>query len=136
MMSTSFVLLVLCNIISISFSRALIDKVHIIWCNHLDVGFHRGWDIDSCAWNEACTIHSVIDEYWHYYFPLTISIADRLQNEFNFTFNYLTFPYLMSLYLDCQENNEFNLKCPTEEAKLDTLNGVKNGYLWFNAFPF
>eukprot|EP01084_Bolivina_argentea_P099982 179632_1 len=137
------VLLILyCNINQLK-SRTLIDKVHVIFSNHLDVGYHRGWDTYSCAWNEACMIKSVLNEYWHYYWPLAISIADRLNNEFpnnitnkTITFNYMTFPYLMSLYLDCDPNNKMGLKCPTHEAKQIVLNGIKKGYIWFNAFPF
>ncbi len=42
----------------------------------------------------------------------------------------------MSLYLDCDPNNKWGLECPTKAAKEYVLNGVKNGHIWFNAFPF
>eukprot|EP01083_Nonionella_stella_P077773 212520_1 len=126
-----------CNIINRSLCKTLIDKVHVVFSNHLDVGYHRGWDLDSCAWNDACNISSVLNQYWHIYWPLAIAISKEVQNNPpNITFNYMTFPYMMSLYLDCDEQNKMNLKCPTKEQKDYVLQGVTEGRIWFNAFPF
>lgn len=121
------------------YAKEFVDTIHIVFSNHLDVGYHRGFDSVSCAKDKSCLIQSVLNEYWHVYFPLAIDVAERLENDFpdhNITYNWMTFPFLVSLYLDCQDDNKFGLKCPTKEAKNKFLDGVSKGYIWFNAFPF
>lgn len=117
-----------------------IDKIHLVFSNHLDVGYHRGYEGPSCAWNEACYVHAVLNEYWHYYWPLAVDIASRINNNKSndYTFQYMTFPYMLSLYLDCPKYGEklWGLKCPTQSEIDYLLNGFKNGYIWLNAFPF
>ena len=66
-------------------------------------------------------------------------MAQRIEKDFpnrNITYSWMTFPWLVSLYLDCMDNNQFGLICPSEEAKDRFLDGVSKGYIWFNAFPF
>ena len=130
-------------IVAVLCAKTKIDKVHVIFSNHLDVGYHRGLDIFSCAWNEACTLHTVMNQYWHHHIPFAIDVSNRLQREFpnahvnrSLTSNYMTFPWLLSLYLDCDPNNRMGLQCPSKDAREYVLNGIRNGHVWFNAFPF
>ena len=54
-------------------------------------------------------------------FSLAINVAERLEKDFpdhNITFSWMTFPYLVSMYLDCKDNNQFGLICPIKKQKI------------------
>lgn len=52
----------------ISSATAGVSKVHLVWMNHLDVGFTNN-------------IASVLNIYWHQYFPMAINTANEVNSK-------------------------------------------------------
>jgi hypothetical protein len=85
-----------------------IRSVHVVFMNHLDVGYN-GIPLTGF-------INNILNIYFHQYFPRAISIAQQMR-ELGGTdrFIYTTHPWLVSMYLDCPPNLNLSgivLQCP------------------------
>lgn len=107
-----------------------ITKVHVVFMNHLDVGYDG-------IYPEIGFINNVLNMYFKEYFPWAISLANSIKKwNPKLSFIYTTHPWLVSLYLDCPPNmvlNDVQLLCPSEE-EIDTMvNAIKSGYIAMHA---
>eukprot|EP00742_Colponemidia_sp_Colp-10_P005273 GILJ01005632.1.p1 GENE.GILJ01005632.1~~GILJ01005632.1.p1 ORF type:complete len:745 (+),score=92.80 GILJ01005632.1:37-2271(+) len=105
-----------------------IETAHIIFNNHLDVGFDGIDPIPGFARN-------VVNKYFDEYFPKAISVASELrrrggEERLVYTVNC----WLVSIYLDCPPNMGVN--CPAPEAVLAFRQAVSQGDITWHAFPF
>ena len=97
-----------------------IKNVHVVYSNHLDVGF-TNFAID------------VINDNFNEFFDRAIRTAEEAKS-INITYKYMTHCYLVSLYLHCPIG--MGLKCPSNEAKQRFIKAVQNGYIYWHSFPF
>ena len=111
-----------------------VNNVHMIFSNHLDVGF------DGIGYLGPSIALSVINKYFDDYFPLSIEIAHNLTTQHNLTFSWMTQSWLISMYLDCPPNFDYNgvsLHCPNDTMRDHIINnGIKKGIIYWHAFPF
>ena len=72
-----------------------INNVHVVFINHLDVGYDG-------IYPETGFIVNVLNRYFQEYFPRAINLA-KVIKQWNpkLSFIYTTHPWLVSLYLDC-----------------------------------
>ncbi|CAL1525888.1 unnamed protein product [Lymnaea stagnalis] len=113
--------------------NSFINKVHIVFMNHLDVGYADGIDAD------AGFIVQVLNLYLKEYFVRAINISRTLvQKGYTERFLYTTHPWLVSLYLDCPNITLLGepLKCPTQEEQDDFRRAVLEGHVNWHASPF
>lgn len=105
---------------------AEVDNVHVIFMNHLDVGY-------------ASFIANVINEYFQTYFPRAMRLAaeaELLRPDESFI--YTTHPWLVSFYLDCPSNlvlNQIKVQCPTQEQVANFTDSIKKGHIAWHAGP-
>ena len=109
-----------------------VTKVHVVFMNHLDVGYDG-------IWPETGFINNVLNMYFTVYFPRAISLASGI-NQWNpkLSFIYTTHPWLVSLYLDCPPNMVLNgaqLLCPLKEEVDAMIRAIKSGYIAMHAGP-
>ena len=108
-----------------------IKKVHIVFMNHLDVGYNG---IPSTGY-----INNVLNTYFHEYFPRAIRLAEEMEASYpEYGFIYTTHPWLISLYLDCPPNlilSDILLQCPTTDEIADFEDAIKKGYIAWHAGP-
>ncbi|KAK6980368.1 hypothetical protein BgiMline_021379 [Biomphalaria glabrata] len=112
---------------------AQITKVHIVFMNHLDVGYADGIDQDTGF------IVQVLNRYMTEYFVRAINISRTLiQDGYTEKFVYTTHPWLVSLYLDCPNITLIGgpLKCPSQEEQMEFRRAVYDGLITWHAFPF
>eukprot|EP01117_Protostelium_nocturnum_P008713 TRINITY_DN3123_c0_g1_i1.p1 TRINITY_DN3123_c0_g1~~TRINITY_DN3123_c0_g1_i1.p1 ORF type:complete len:723 (-),score=236.00 TRINITY_DN3123_c0_g1_i1:54-2222(-) len=116
-----------------------IKTVHIVWMNHLDIGFTIPGGI-------GYTIN-VVNKYFKEYFPLAVSIAETLRSKYPNADGprliYTTHPWLVANYLDCKnaglpilKNINVTLYCPTDDEVTKFKAAVKRGDITWHAFPF
>jgi len=107
-----------------------ITKVHVIFMNHLDVGYDG-------IWPDIGFINNVLNRYFIEYFPRAINLANGIKEwNSNLSFIYTTHPWLISLYLDCPPNmvlNGIQLFCPDKEAVDALISAIKSGYIAIHA---
>jgi hypothetical protein len=106
--------------------NADIQKVHIVYMNHLDVGY-------------AGLINEILNEYFQVYYPRAINIWNGLQKGgYVETFIYTTHPWLVAMYLDCPPNlvlSGVKLQCPNDAQKAAFIDAVKKGCITWHAGP-
>ncbi|XP_059146397.1 uncharacterized protein LOC131933931 [Physella acuta] len=110
-----------------------INKVHIVFMNHLDVGYSDGIDLD------AGFIVQVLNRYMTEYFVRAINTSRTLiQLGYTERFIYTTHPWLVSLYLDCPNITLLGvpLKCPSLAEQNDFRLAVLEGHIAWHASPF
>ena len=96
--------------------------VHVVFSNHLDIGF-------------ASTSANIVNEYFDIYFPAAVNITQTLrQIKYPDSYTWMTHSWLLSLYFDCPPN--MMLHCPTDEAKVNVTAAIKRGDISWHAFPF
>ncbi|XP_052801286.1 uncharacterized protein LOC128232002 [Mya arenaria] len=109
-----------------------IKDVHIIYMNHLDVGYNG-------ISPKIGFINNVINAYFTEHFPRALNLSDELkQGGYVETFIYTTHPWLLSLYINCPYNSSLNgimLKCPSNDDKLRMLKAIKLGDVSYHAGP-
>ncbi|CAL1525890.1 unnamed protein product [Lymnaea stagnalis] len=108
-----------------------IKKVHIVFMNHLDVGYYDGLDQD------AGFAVQVLNRYQSEYFVRAINISRNLINlGYTERFLYTTHPWLVSLYLDCPDIKLMGvqLKCPNKTEQDDFRKAVVEGHIAWHAF--
>jgi len=107
----------------------IIDKVHVVFMNHLDVGYNGIWPLTGF-------VNNVINTYFTVYFPRAINLAKIVKLDPTCSFIYTTHPWLVSLYLDCPSNlvlNNIKLSCPTKEEVNILIDAIKSGYIAMHA---
>ncbi|XP_041370965.1 uncharacterized protein LOC121384574 isoform X2 [Gigantopelta aegis] len=108
-----------------------IEKVHIIFMNHLDVGYNG-------IPKKTGFVNNVINTYFTEYFPRAINLSQELRKgEYVESFIYTTHPWLVSLYLDCPDLvlNQIPLKCPNATEKSAFKAAVQRGDIAWHAGP-
>ena len=132
--------------------------IHVIFSNHLDVGFNsRAWcdggSLQGCIGPEI-TVDGQLCRPWSYYvinanmntfLPRAAALATKLRNTTT-KFTYMTQPFIVSFFMDCLESGLTNwrdgtehgtllLECPSKET-MDLFHAaVLRGDIWWHAFP-
>jgi hypothetical protein len=98
-------------------------KVHVVYMNHLDVGFN-GQDKIGFTYN-------VVNLYFDKYFPLAVKVSEDIRKlPGNERFVYTTHSWLVSLYLHCPTNGIFH--CPTEDQRQSFIQTIQKGdVVWY-----
>lgn len=112
-------------------SADFVKKVHVIFMNHLDVGYDG---IKGTGF-----INNVLNQYFNVYFPRAIKVSEDLRDQgYVENFIYTTHPWLVSLYVDCPPEfwlNGIKLKCPSPEALSNFTKAVSRGDITWHAGP-
>ena len=108
---------------------ASITDVHIVYSNHLDVGFDGISPIPGFARN-------VVNRYLQVYFPRALETAANVSAITGGEQRYvwMTQCWLVSLYLSCPSGMGYN--CPSAEEVLLVREAIAKGTITWHAFPF
>lgn len=108
-----------------------ITRVHVLFMNHLDVGFSGGANYPELLG----FAHQVVDLYLNAYFPTALNTSAHFRDT-NSTerFVYTTKGWLVSLMLDCPVGMGF--RCPDQAAVQAFREGIVRGDISWHAFPF
>ena len=91
-----------------------IDRVHVVWMNHLDVGFTNN-------------IASVLNIYFHEYFTKAIETAKEVNRPGEPpVFRYTSHAWLLDIFLNCPKF--LGLECPIDRLSGDGKLGVTPDY--------
>ncbi|KAH3812032.1 hypothetical protein DPMN_140453, partial [Dreissena polymorpha] len=108
-----------------------IKTVHLIFMNHLDVGYSFNDDPGHLL--------TVINAYFTVYYPRAIQVALNLYVlGYQERFIYTTHPWLVSLYLDCPPNvvlSGIKLMCPDAQNVTNFIQVVQSGFITWHAGP-
>ena len=105
-----------------------IRRVHLIFSNHLDIGFHS--NLPDTPGNDAV----VLSRYFRDYFPAAIKTAADLQERGGpERYTYLTHSFLVSLYLDCPK--QLGIYCPSPDEITAFEDAVNRGDIVWHALP-
>ncbi|XP_074654954.1 uncharacterized protein LOC141908702 isoform X1 [Tubulanus polymorphus] len=108
-----------------------IKKVHVVFMNHLDVGYSVPGGIGFAA--------QVVNEYFTNYFKLAMKLSEQLRTEgFVEHFIYTTHPWLVSFYLNCPPGLIWAgvlIKCPNATEISTFKAAVKRGDITWHAGP-
>ena len=108
-----------------------IERVHVVFMNHLDVGFSGGTNYPELLGYAS----QVIDLYLNAYFPKAINASRTLREEGSEdAFVYTTKGWLVSMMMDCPAG--FGFECPDAAAVADFERAVADGDITWHAFPF
>eukprot|EP00760_Papus_ankaliazontas_P015280 PhM_4_TR16443/c0_g1_i1/m.69357 len=113
-----------------------VNKVHLLFMNHLDVGYHVG---DN---PELGFVNNVINRYFNVYFPRAVALHKAVKANASLAskgFVYTTHPWLVDLYMDCLPMailSGIQLKCPSAAEKNDFVDAVREGGITYHAGPF
>ncbi|HEX3527150.1 MAG TPA: DUF5054 domain-containing protein [Thermoanaerobaculia bacterium] len=110
-----------------------IDVVHVVFTSHLDIG-----------WTHSAT--QVINTYFQQFFPQALHTASELEKIGIKNYSFTTYPWLLSLYLDCPANlttpststcpwGESTLICPTPGEQETIKKALKNGVITWHGHP-
>ena len=76
----------------------------------------------------------VINKYFQTYFMRAATVGAELHSACNGTsLKWMTFSYLVSLFFDCPAG--MGLECPTAELQENVTRAIKDGHIWWPAFP-
>eukprot|EP00756_Hemistasia_phaeocysticola_P027509 Hpha_TRINITY_DN16121_c1_g8::TRINITY_DN16121_c1_g8_i1::g.4195::m.4195 len=114
-----------------------IKKVHVVFMNHLDIGYA----IHTPEGNPIGFMANVINSYTSEYFPAAAALANGMRALGGTDrFIYTTHPWLVSLYIDCPPDfvlaNGTKLFCPTEAELAGFKKAVANGDIVWHDGPF
>ena len=105
-----------------------IQHVHVIFANHLDIGYH-------CETGQPGNDKNVLNQYQREYLVSAARIAAEMrQRGGHERYRYLTHSYLVSLYLDCPQ--QLGIYCPPPEDIAVFKAAVAAGDITWHAFPF
>ncbi|XP_025114212.1 uncharacterized protein LOC112576153 [Pomacea canaliculata] len=111
---------------------SLIRKVHLIFMNHLDVGYDGIYPTVGFALN-------VINKYFTEYYPRAVSLAEGLRLfGFQERLVYTTHPWLLRLYLNCTTvtmASNVSLQCPSQDEVNAMRLAINNGDVVWHAGP-
>ncbi|XP_071097043.1 uncharacterized protein [Haliotis cracherodii] len=108
-----------------------VETVHIIFMNHLDVGYNG-------ISPTVGFINNVLNTYFQLYFPRAVQLSQQLRHDqYEETFIYTTHPWLVSLYLDCPNLilNNITLACPSTKDVAAFRDAVMRGDITWHAGP-
>ncbi|XP_067655022.1 uncharacterized protein [Haliotis asinina] len=109
-----------------------VKRLHLIFMNHLDVGYNG-------IFPTLGFVNNVINRYFTVYFPRAVNISQQLRSEgYMERLVYTTHPWLVSLYLDCPPNLNLSgivLQCPGKEAVSDFVAAARRGDISWHAGP-
>ncbi|XP_048244901.1 uncharacterized protein LOC124124794 isoform X2 [Haliotis rufescens] len=108
-----------------------VETVHIIFMNHLDVGYNG-------ISPTVGFINNVLNIYFQLYFPRAVQLSQQLRHDqYEETFIYTTHPWLVSLYLDCPNLilNNITLACPSTKDVAAFRDAVMRGDITWHAGP-
>ncbi len=117
--------LLLCTIVfTLSQNPSEIEKVHLVFMTHLDLGF-------------TTTVAKVLNEYFDKHLMNAIDTAAELRK--NTTagapqFIYTSHPWLINMFIDCPQTLWPDLHCPDEEKIKKVTDAVQRGDLTYHAF--
>ena len=140
-----------------SVDAATVTEIHVIFSNHLDVGFNsRAW-CDGGAY-KGCTGPNITKDGqqcrpWSYeviqanidtFIPRAAALAAQFRNT-STPFSYMTQPFVVAFLLDCAASGlvdwrsghagEPLLQCPNATMIAQFKEAVARGDLWWHAFP-
>ena len=96
--------------------------VHVVFSNHLDIGF-------------ADTSANIVNEYFDTYFPAAVNFTETLRSiKYADSYTWMTHSYLLSLYFDCPPN--MGLHCPTAAQQAAVQAAIQRGDISWHAWPF
>jgi len=106
-----------------------IQRVHLIFSNHLDIGFHANLP------NTPGTDNNVLSHYFKDYFPAAVAVAEEMRQRGGIErYKYLTHSFLVSLYLnDCPK--KLGIYCPTTDEVAVFINAILKGDIVWHAYP-
>lgn len=105
------------GVLAVGQLHADIKTAHLIWMNHLDVGFTN-------------TISSVMNDYIHLYFPKAITTAAAVNTPGEPPiFKYTSHAYLLDMFLNCP--TQMGLNCSTDASlslpvSMDTFGALRD----------
>ena len=109
-----------------------INKVHIVSMSHLDVGY-------------TGSIAYTLNSYFTNFFPTAIQVQNELDamklNNTNVALRYITHPWLVYLYLHCDELTEMipdldvPIQCPNTTTLTQFHHAVQRGTITYHAGP-
>ncbi|XP_070532505.1 uncharacterized protein [Ptychodera flava] len=109
-----------------------VNHVHVVYMNHLDVGYNGLLD-------QKGFINNVLNRYFNVYYPRAIRVADTLRSlGGRESLVYTTHPWLVSLYVDCPENlvlAGIKLNCPSRKELDEFEKAVGRGDIAWHAGP-
>ncbi|XP_022328600.2 uncharacterized protein LOC111127633 isoform X2 [Crassostrea virginica] len=109
-----------------------VKYVHVIFMNHLDVGYDG-------IHSEIGFINNILNRYFVEYFPRAVNLSQQLRaGEYVENFIYTTHPWLVSLYLDCPTDfrlNNISLMCPNETEIEYFQAAISRGDITWHAGP-
>ncbi|XP_070176101.1 uncharacterized protein [Littorina saxatilis] len=109
-----------------------IKKVHMVFMNHLDVGYDGIHPTVGFALN-------VVNRYFTEYFPRAVTIAEGLRVfGFRERFIYTTHPWLLYWYLHCSPvtlASNVTLQCPNKMALASVRGAISRGDIVWHAGP-
>ena len=109
-----------------------IEEVHVVFMNHLDVGYNG---INP----STGFINNVLNKYFDEYFPRAVLLGEEIvSKQLDIGFIYTTHPWLVYLYLNCPANftlNNITLHCPSASEILSFESAIMKGYIHWHAGP-
>lgn len=110
-------------------TTALPKKVHMVFMNHLDIGYNG---IPATGF-----VNNILNLYFSEYFPRAIAIAEALRaRNGSERFIYTTHPFLVDLYLNCPANfslSGITLQCPSPADQAALRSSILAGDINFHA---
>lgn len=108
-------------------------SVHVIFSNHLDVGFHA---YSPNGFFAADVIQQALNDW----LPNAIKYEQEMRNfnssinPYNDTFIWMAHPWTLSLALDCPPH--MNYTCLSSATQTALIDAMKRGVITWHAFPF
>eukprot|EP00892_Ulva_mutabilis_P005410 jgi/Ulvmu1/3240/UM150_0013.1 len=103
------------------------DTVHIVFSNHLDIGF-------GGIWPELGFDDNVINMYFDWYIPTAIRMGQYFEETSGTESHvYTMHSYIASLYMSCPPG--MGLHCPTASQQKEFCQAVTDGHISWTAFP-
>ncbi len=108
-----------------------LEEVHVVFMNHLDVGYNG---IPKIGF-----INNVLNKYFDEYYPRAISLGEDMDKQHpNLGFVYTTHSWLVYMYLNCPPGltlNNITIHCPSPEQIQTFEEAIKKGYIHWHAGP-
>jgi len=139
---------VLCGLLlagSVLSKEINVEKVHLVFSHHLDVGL----DLLPNKITDDCVgfATNIVKAYFEQHIPRAISLAKELRASHpHYGFKYLVHAWVANLYVDCVpwkakpgdgcEDNPANLICPTKEEIKAFDEAVVRGDIVYSDAPF
>jgi hypothetical protein len=113
-----------------------IERVHIIFSTHLDVGYNSPF---NSKFYPAFAIE-IINGYLDYHFPQILLNINQLADN-NINYIYTTHAWLVYIYIHCESNlipivDNVTLHCPNQDLINEFKRAIVNGNIVWHAIPF